>query len=184
MVEEAHLEQTAAGLRPRTEGWFVINTREASWETSSGGNAQCSFEGPEAWSRALGITLQVLEPGRPNCLYHRESNEEAFLVLAGECLLLVEGQERVLRPWDFFRCPPGTEHVFVGAGEQPCVVVMVGTRSEEEEISYPLSPLADRYGASVKTETDSPEEAYSGFPPYQPGRPPSWRQLPWNETTS
>jgi uncharacterized cupin superfamily protein len=47
----------------------------------------------------LGLTLQVLQPGQPSGLYHAETNQEGFLVLAGECLLLVEGEERPLQAW-------------------------------------------------------------------------------------
>lgn len=179
-AEEARFEETEAGLRPATEGWFVVNVRDASWRTGEPFGAVCAFEGPEAWFREVGIALRVLEPGQPNCLYHRESNQEGFLVLAGECLLIVEGQERTLRAWDFVHCPPDTEHVFVGAGEGPCVILMVGARSEDEALLYPVSELARRHGASVESETDSPEEAYArGFPGREAGRPDSWRDLHW-----
>ena len=179
MVEEAQLEETESGLQPVSEGWFVVNVRDARWRRSDVGGAACAFEGPEAWFRQLGITLRVLEPGQANCLYHRESNQEDFLVLAGECLLLVEGKERSLRAWDFFHSPPNTEHVFVGAGEGPCVILMVGARSDDEELFYPVSELARRYGASVEKETDSPEEAYAPFPASEAARPSSWRELSW-----
>ena len=99
------------------------------------------------------IKLRVLEPGQPNGLYHSENQQEAFLVLSGECRLLVEGEERLLRPWDFFHCPPWTEHIFVGAGDEPCVILMAGTRTPDEQLLYPVSELAARYGASVEEET-------------------------------
>ena len=179
MVGEAQLEETESGLRPVSEGWFVVNARDARWVRSEAFGSSCMFEGPEAWFRELGIRLKVLEPGQPNCLYHSESQQENFLVLAGECLLLVEGQERSLRAWDFVHCPPDTEHVFVGAGDGPCVILMVGTRSEDERLLYPVSELARRYGASAATETSSPEEAYAPFPEGEAGRPDSWSRLPW-----
>ena len=123
----------------------------------------------------------MLEPGQPNALYHSETGEESFLVLAGECLLLVEGEERRLRAWDFVHCPPETAHVFVGAGDGPAVVLMVGARPEDETLRYPVSDLARAYGASVEQESASPEEAYSsvGATPPEPGRPRSWEELPW-----
>src|SRR5688572_20021274 len=104
---------------------------------------------------------QVLRPGEPNSLYHSESQQGAFLVLSGECTLLVEGVERLLRPWDFFHSPAGTEHIFVGAGDRPCVILMVGARSDEEQLHYPVSELAARYGASAEEETSDPEQAYA-----------------------
>jgi uncharacterized cupin superfamily protein len=180
MIEEAQLEETETGLKPVTEGWFVVNVRDARWMRGKPFAAACPFEGPVPWFRELGITLRVLQPGEPNCLYHRESQQEDFLVLEGECLLLVEGQERPLRAWDFVHCPPNTDHVFVGAGKGPCVILMVGARSDDEGLVFPVSELASRYGASVKTETDSGEEAYTmGFPAREEGRPDSWRELPW-----
>ena len=179
MVEEAQLEETETGLKPVSEGWFVVNVRDARWRRWEAFGAACAFEGPEARFRELGIKLSVLQPGQPNCLYHQESQQEDFLVLAGECLLLVEGQERPLRAWDFVHCPPSTEHVFAGAGEGPCVILMVGARSEDEVLLYPVSELARRYGASVEKETSSPEEAYAPFPESEAARPASWRELPW-----
>jgi uncharacterized cupin superfamily protein len=179
MVHEARLEDTETGRMPVSDGWFIVNVRDARWRSSEAFGSACTFEGPDAWFRELGIRLSVLEPGQPNCLYHSESQQENFLVLAGECLLLVGGQERLLRPWDFVHCPPSTEHVFVGAGDGPCVILMVGARSKDERLLYPVSELARRYGASVATKTSSPEEAYAPFPASEQARPESWHQLPW-----
>ena len=92
-------------------------------------------------------------PGEPNCLYHSESQQEAFLVLSGEGKLLVEGEERPIRQWDFVHCPAGTEHVFVGAGDGPCAILMIGARTPDEQLLYPVSELAARYGASAEEET-------------------------------
>jgi uncharacterized cupin superfamily protein len=179
MVEEARLEETETGLKPVSEGWFVVNVRDARWARSPAFGWACPFEGQEAWFRQFGINLRVLEPGQPNCLYHRESQQEDFLVLAGECLLLVEGQERPLRAWDFVHCPANTDHVFVGSGDGPCVILMAGARSEDEELFYPESELAARYGASAEKATASPEEAYAPFPERELARPDSWDELPW-----
>jgi len=184
MIEEAQLEETETGLRPVSEGWFVVNTRDARWTTNESFGAACEFEGPwpDAWFRQLGFKLSVLEPGQPNCLYHGESQQEDFLVLAGECLLIVEGEERPLQAWDFVHCPPNTEHVFVGAGGGPCVILMVGARSEEEVLVYPVSEVAGPYETRVENETSSPEEAYAPYAPFperDAARPDSWRELPW-----
>ena len=119
MVEEARLEQQDAGLTAVTDGWFVVNVRDAPWVTSEGLSDACIFEGDEAPFPQVGFTLAVLRPGEPSGLYHREANQENFLVLSGECLLLVEGEERHLRAWDFVHCPPGTDHILVGAGDGP-----------------------------------------------------------------
>jgi uncharacterized cupin superfamily protein len=164
-----------------SDGWFVVNVRDAAWVTNDHFGAACIFEGDEAPFSQLGFTLAVLQPGRPGSLYHREANQEDFLVLAGECLLLVEGHERPLKAWDFVHCPANTEHAFVGAGDGPCVIFMTGARQgwPETGIVYPRSELALRYGAGVEAETTSPAEAYGPFPKWQPGPPASWDGLPW-----
>jgi uncharacterized cupin superfamily protein len=113
----------------------------------------------------LGVRVHVLPPGEPNGAYHAENQQEDFLVLAGECRLLVEGEERTLRQWDFFHAPAGTEHIFVGAGEEPCAILMVGSRSGDWSVSYPVSELAAGYGASAKRETPDPDEVYADWEP-------------------
>ena len=181
MVEEARLEQQEAGLTAVTDGWFVVNVRDARWVTSEGFSDACIFEGDEAPFPQVGFTLGVLRPGEPSGLYHREANQENFLVLSGECLLLVEGQERRLKAWDFVHCPPDTEHILVGAGDGPCVVFMTGAREgwPEKGIVYPRSEVALRHGAGVETETTVPAEAYSSRPKWELGPPEDWNGLPW-----
>jgi uncharacterized cupin superfamily protein len=179
MVEEARLEPSEAGLVPAADGWFVVDVRQGAWVTSEAFGAACVFEGGAAPFAELGLTLHVIQPGQPNGLYHAEGDQEDFLVLAGECLLLVEGRERRLSAWDFVHCPPGTEHIFVGAGSGPCVIFMVGGRTGEKSLLYPRSELALRHGAGVESETASSAEAYARHPPWQPGRPATWAGLPW-----
>ena len=127
----------------------------------------------------LGIRLTVVEPGQPTTLYHAESSQEDFLVLSGECVAIVEGEERHLHAWDFVHCPAGTGHAFVGAGDGPCVLLGVGARSEEGTIVYPQSEAAAKHGASVDEETTSPHVAYAKFEHWQRGRPGYWDSLPW-----
>jgi uncharacterized cupin superfamily protein len=185
-VPETALEDFGSGLAPAGDGWFVVNVRDAQWLSSEKGEkrpsgSECDFEGPASGERELGIRLHVLEPGEPNGLYHSESSQEAFLVLSGECTLLVEGTERLLRQWDFFHCPAETEHIFVGAGDGLCTILMVGARSEDCQVRYPVSELAARYGAGVERETSDPREAYTeaGFEPSRRARPSYWDRLPW-----
>jgi uncharacterized cupin superfamily protein len=181
MTEEARLEQSEYGLVPATDGWFVVNVRDGAWVTNDFFGAACIFEGDEVSFPDVGFTLGVLLPGRPSGLYHREANQENFLVLAGECLLIVEGEERRLRAWDFVHCPAGTDHILVGAGDGPCVVFMTGARVgwPEKGIVYSRSEPALRHGAGAEAETSTPSEAYAPFPKWQPGRPASWDGLPW-----
>jgi len=161
MVEEAPLERVEGGLAPAGEGWFILNARDAVWKDGHFG-AYTRFEGEHARFAALGVNIGVLAPGQPACHYHGEDEQEDFLVLGGECVLLIEGQERRLRAWDFVHCPAWTEHVFVGAGEEPCTILAVGTRSQDGVV-YPVSELARRHGAGVERETRDPGEAYAGL---------------------
>jgi uncharacterized cupin superfamily protein len=158
VVPEAPLEPAGHGRAPKGEGWFVLNARDARWREGDYG-AYTRFEGDARFGE-LGINIGVLAPGQPSCMYHREEDQEDFLVLAGECLLLVEGEERRLEQWDFVHCPPWTDHVFVGAGSGPCVLLAIGGRSSKNVV-YPVSELAARHGASVAAETTDPAEAYA-----------------------
>jgi uncharacterized cupin superfamily protein len=159
--DEARLIETGAGLVPEENGWFVLNAADAPWWRHETFGTSCSFEGEPEFPE-LGINIDVLRPGQPNGMYHSESVQEDFLVVAGECLLLIEGEERPLKAWDFVHCPPGTEHIFVGAGSGPCLIVMVGSRVEQT-IRYPVSELATRHHAGVEEETAVPAEAYARF---------------------
>jgi uncharacterized cupin superfamily protein len=179
-VAEARLDDSGSGLVPVDDGWFVVNVRDAEWWRSKAFGSGTVFESEQFSFPRVGINIAVLEPGQPNCLYHSESQQEAFLVLSGECRLLVDGTERLLRPWDFFQCPAGTEHVFVGAGEGPCAILMAGERSDEERLLYPASELAARYGASAEEDTPDPKKAYAPFERPQRGRPDYWSRLPWS----
>jgi uncharacterized cupin superfamily protein len=165
VIPEARLVPSKAGLVPEGEGWFVVNARKARWKGSDGAGRYCQFEGDVDFAE-YGVNIHVLGPGEPNAMYHREDVQEDFLVLSGECLLLVEGQERRLSAWDFVHCPASTEHVFVGAGTGPCAILMIGSRREARDLVYPASELAQRHGAGVSVETTSPDEAYAGSPEF------------------
>ena len=135
---------------------------------------------PRAWFTQLGINISVLMPGEPNCLYHSESQQEAFLVLSGECKLLVEGEERPLRQWDFVHCPAGTEHVFVGAGDGPCAILMAGARTEDEQLLYPrLGARGAIRRERGKGRRRTRSQAYAPFERPRKEKPPYWDQLPW-----
>jgi uncharacterized cupin superfamily protein len=169
MVSESPLESTEHGLVPKGRGWFVLNAREAPWIERKGRGAYCEFEGfeGEADFSQLGLNITVLGPGEPMAMYHYENDQEDFLMLSGEALLIVEGEERPLGPWDFVHCPAGTNHVIVGAGGGPCVVVAIGARDRSTGSdwgAYTVDEAAIRHGAGVEHETNDPEEAYARFP--------------------
>ena len=194
MVEEARLEDVGSGLAPVSPGWFVVNVGDAAWLRNDAFGNRCVFESsprvfaerPDAEPQMFadtGFTLAVLEPGKPTGMFHAETAQEDFLVLAGSCLLLVEDDERPLRAWDFVHCPAGTRHSFVGTGDWPCVIFMTGARRESRRegkgIVYPVAAHARAHGAGVETETSEPREAYAPFPPWRLERPEAWAELPW-----
>lgn len=158
----------------------MVNVADAPWFTHEKFGDTCFLERAVAGAEFpdLAVNIRVLQPGQPNGIYHAEGDQEAFLVLAGECTLVVEGEERPLRAWDFFHCPQGTAHIVVGAGDGPSVVLMMSSR-KREGIHYPVEEAAAKYAASVATATDSAQEAYAGLGRPEPGRPESWESLPW-----
>jgi uncharacterized cupin superfamily protein len=168
MVPERTMTRTDEGRVPTGPGWHVVNAREVPWRGRERLGRWSDVEG-EGEFEELGFQICVLDPGVPACMYHGESDQEDFLVVSGECMAIVEGEELHLRQWDFVHCPSMTEHVFVGAGDGPCVIVMLGARSEGGTIIYPVNDVAAKHGASVEVETPNPPEAYAAYP----------RKTPW-----
>jgi uncharacterized cupin superfamily protein len=165
VTDEARVEDTPYGRNPAEEGWFVLNLGEAlAARNEAKGGAIYPLEPRGGPFTDFGVNVHVLWPGEPSALYHSESVREAFLVLAGECTLIVEEQERPLRQWDFFHCPAGTNHIFVGAGDGPCAILMIGGRGEGHTLHYPVSERAAKYEASVARDTPDPDEAYADWP--------------------
>jgi uncharacterized cupin superfamily protein len=172
-VKEASSEETPYGRYVTSEGWFVLNLSDAlAVRNEEKGGAAYPIESREHPFADVGVHVGVIWPGSPNALYHSEGAQEGFLVLSGECTLVVEEEERSLRQWDYFHCPAGTRHVFVGAGDGPCVVLALGSRPDVP-LLYPVSEAAAKYGASVAQETGEPDEAYADWPgEYKPVRLP------------
>ena len=170
MVPESKLERTEHGLAPKSDGWFVLNMRDAEWRHADGRGAVAviadDFEGERRYEQ-LGLNPFVLAPGEPMALYHWEGDQEDFLVVSGEAVLIVEGQERQLRAWDFVHCPPNTKHVIVGAGNGPCLVIAVGAR-EHDTLGFTGDEVARRRGASVEVDTNDGGEAYATIPSREP----------------
>jgi uncharacterized cupin superfamily protein len=163
MIPEATFDETEHGLVPSSEGWFVLNARDARWRPAEGRGAYCIFEGEPEFEQ-YAMHLVALEPGDAMAMYHWEADQEDFLVLAGEAVLIVEGEERPLKRWDFVHCPARTKHVVVGAGDGPCLVLAAGARDRStgpDWGGYTVDEAARRYGASVEVETTEPAEAYA-----------------------
>jgi uncharacterized cupin superfamily protein len=173
VVPEAELKETDAGLVPASTGWFVMNVRDARWFHKPGQGDSVPLTGydefeAETYFPMLGMAIRVVGPGEPTGTYHWETEQEDFLVLAGEGLLIVEGQERKLRQWDFVHCPPETKHVFVGAGEEPCVILAASSRQFQKDGPwgyYCVDETAAKYNASSPEETQDGIIAHGRFAP-------------------
>ena len=163
-VSEATVTDTEHGKVVDGEGWFILNLAEASWERDQTLGIWLSLGAEGVPFHDFGIGPHMLMPGQASARYHAESTQEGFLVLSGECLAIVEGEGRRMRQWDYLHCPSGTHHITVGAGDGPCVILMVGARKPDAEIEYTVDELAARYGASVARDTTSPREAYADIP--------------------
>jgi uncharacterized cupin superfamily protein len=170
----ATIEALAEGLGAAGPDWFVLNARDARWWQRQGLGRWADLEGNGDFPH-LGVRVAVLQPGEPSGMYHGESGQENFLVVEGECVLVIEGEERLLKQWDFVHCPPWTGHTFIGAGKGPCVIVTVGARTGDDEILYTVNDAAAGHGSSVETETPLPKDAYAPYPreplfqPYEEG---------------
>jgi uncharacterized cupin superfamily protein len=153
---------------------FVVNVADAPALSYPGTGSFAGFEDPMEPFPDFGINIHVLEPGEPNAKYHSENVQEDFLVLGGRCTLILNGEERQLRQWDFLQCPAGTDHVFIGAGDGPCWILMVGARGPDVRSHYPMNETAAKYGASAPESTDDSKAAYADWPnEAEPAR------LPW-----
>ena len=170
MVPEAPLERTDEGLVAGGPGWFVLNAHDARWRDRPGRGRALGFEGKTHFPQ-LGVALYVLAPGEPIGMYHWEANQEDFLILSGEALLLIEGEERPLRQWDFVHCPPRAEHIILGAGNG-CVVLATSSRVNQagDWGAYTVNEVALRHGAGVEEETTDTDVAYARFPASEPTR--------------
>jgi|KBSMisStandDraft_5_1062788.scaffolds.fasta_scaffold1288618_1 uncharacterized cupin superfamily protein len=160
-MPEAPLRKSTKGLVVDGEGWFVLNARESRWKEEGPLGSYCTFEGKRRFPH-FGINISVLEPGERMGMYHREKGQEAFLVLEGECTLIVEGAERRLVAWDFFYCAPETEHIIVTTAKQAAIILAVGARGRglAGGLLYTVCKAAARHGASVARKTTDPTVAY------------------------
>jgi uncharacterized cupin superfamily protein len=163
-VDEAKIEQTDKGGVVSSPGWFILNAADMAWMRDDKGGEWMDFGAPEGEFEQYGIGIHVLHRGQVNGLYHSESVQEDFLVLSGECLLLVEEQERRLKAWDFVHFAPGTRHICIGAGEGPCAILMVGARGPAKTLHYPVTELAQEHGVAAPEETSDPRQAYREWP--------------------
>ncbi|MGI8887267.1 MAG: hypothetical protein ACR2G9_10195 [Gaiellaceae bacterium] len=92
-MKEARSEETPYGRYITSDGWFVHNLADALAVRQEKGGALYPLEPRESPFRDFGAHVRVLWPGDPNALYHSEGVQEGFLVLSGECTLIVEEED-------------------------------------------------------------------------------------------
>jgi uncharacterized cupin superfamily protein len=165
-MHEARIEKTPEGQVPVGPGWFILNLGEMAWETVQGFGIWREFDDPGAdpSQPRVGVHVHVLGPGESNGYYHAEAAQEGFVVLSGECIAVVEGEERRMRQWDYVHSPPGTEHITVGAGDQPCAILMFGSPDPSRKVEWIADETAAKHGASVARTTGRDAEAYGEVP--------------------
>ena len=152
-----------------TDPWFVRNLRDMKWRRPGRGGAVAALVDDD---EQVGVNLYILWPGDPMSMYHWERDQEGFLVLSGEALLIVEDEEQPLRRWDYFHKPAGVSHTIVGAGDGPCAILAIGGRDHQagpDWGAYPYSEVAMRHNAGAEEETTDPDVAYARFPDRRDG---------------
>jgi quercetin dioxygenase-like cupin family protein len=177
-MREAEIVTIDKGKQAHGPGWFVMNLRDVAWQTTERGGTWSQLESQTAPFGQFGIGVHVLPPGESSGFYHWESDQEGFLVLAGECIAIVEGQERRMGAWDYLHCPPGTAHITIGAAGGPCALITVGSRSPHASIRYLVDEAAARHGMAVSAPTGDPRVAYRDRPPIVPAPGPAWPPAP------
>jgi uncharacterized cupin superfamily protein len=179
VIPEARLEKVSSGLAPVTPGWFVVNVADAAWVSHDWYGGVCIFESDEFVLRGrpdlteyvkpgAGFTIRVVPAGHTSGGYHAESVQEDFLILMGECVLVVEDEERHLRTWDFVHCPPMTAHAFIATEAGPCVILATGNRRDDLERVRPHSEVALRHDPGPPARGE-----------WEVRRPRGWDALPW-----
>jgi uncharacterized cupin superfamily protein len=154
--------------------WYVRNVGDMKWWNVGTRGFVAEFVDDD--KPQVGVNLFVLDPGNPMSMYHWEADQEGFLVLSGEALLIVEDEERLLRGWDYFHCPPNVPHTIVGAGSGPTAILAIGARESQDGPDwggYPYSEPAMKHDASAEEETTDPDVAYARFPS---GKPTEFRE--------
>ena len=131
---------------------------------AEGRGARLTFEGDTEFPQ-VGVSLFVLAPGEPMGIYHWEADQEDFLVLSGEALLIVEGDERPapvgLRP-----LPGADQPRHRRRGRRALRRARVGAREHQRDEG--VGRLSSRGGRAaprrgVERETNDAAEAYAGL---------------------
>jgi len=160
-MTEAEITQHEVGWRePRGDGWYVLNAEDAKWLSNEMG-WYCNFEGSTRLPE-FGLNLNRLPPGAPMAIYHHEPHQEGFLVLDGEALLIIDGEEHQLKRWDYVHCPPDVPHVLLGAGDG-ALVLAVGARAPGMRATYPVEEAAMKHAAGVEVEKNDARDTYAKF---------------------
>lgn len=75
---------------------------------------------------SFGVNLIVLQPGQRGRIHAHERQDEVYLVLEGELMLLIKGVEHVLGEDRVVRVGPAVRRQLVNAGAQRLVLLALG----------------------------------------------------------
>lgn len=153
--------------------WFAVHCDDAPWRGSAGhAYVDLMAVAGEGSFTQYGIAVDVHEPRAGNSYHYEAHEDESFLVLDGEYDLVIEGELRRVRAGEFVHCPAGVAHLFVGAGDRPASIMMLGRRGLAApggfDGEYLPDPHAARFGLAVDAPTSDPKVAYAGRPEYAP----------------
>lgn len=87
----------------------------------------------------FGANLVTLEPGALSSLRHWHQHEDEFvMVTLGECTLVQDAGETVMRPGDCAAFPAGNAdgHHFINRSASPAQFLVVGTKAPREVAFY------------------------------------------------
>ena len=155
------LEVPDPGPRPSA----VVNVDEvegADWRIGDDVGGLSKELGAVAGSRFAGLNLDIVPPGLLNTTPHYHSaEEELFVVLAGEGMLLLGDAEHPVRAGHVVARPAGTKiaHAF-RAGPEGISVLLYGTREPNDITYYPRSGIFALRGIGLvaRLEPVSPDE--------------------------
>jgi len=151
----------------KSDDWGVVNARDAQWVAGDKTGVYCGFEDEanDDLFPQIGVNIRILEPGQAIGMYHYESGQEDFLVLDGEGIAIVDGEERPLRKWDLLHCEPGVAHMIKATGDAPLLLVCAGARTGEPHngTMYVANDVARKHGVSVEEDTPDSRAVYASY---------------------
>ena len=112
--------------------------------------------GDAAGLTQFGANLIMLQPGAKSSLRHWHENEDEFvMIVEGECTLIDDQGEHVMRPGDCAAFPAGDPngHHFINRTDREARFLVVGTRAPKEVAHYSDVDLMIRIDGGIPAIT-------------------------------